>query len=118
MKLTGNTILITGAGSGIGLALAEALVKLDNRVIVAARSPEKLKVAKSRGLETIKADLCEAGSIQTVGKSNSGVFASPTFVLLRGVSRHHISCTCDRRARPPLPPDPTTRSTELKKRLF
>ena len=56
MKLTGNTILITGAGSGIGLALAEALVKLDNRVIVAARSPEKLKVAESKGLETIKAD--------------------------------------------------------------
>lgn len=68
MKLTGNTILITGAGSGIGLALGEKFVKLDNRVIVAARSPEKLKVVKSKGLETIKADLGEAGSIQTLSR--------------------------------------------------
>ena len=52
MKMTGNTILITGGGSGIGLALAEEFIRLDNRVIVAARSPEKLKVAGNKGLKT------------------------------------------------------------------
>jgi len=81
MKLTGNTILITGAGSGIGLALGEEFVKLDNRVIVAARSPEKLKVAKSKGLETLKADLCEAGSIQTLSRKVTQEFPKTNVLI-------------------------------------
>ncbi len=58
MELSGNTILITGGGSGIGLAFAKALSNTPsntlgkekkNRVIIFGRDKAKLKDAKEKG---------------------------------------------------------------------
>lgn len=43
MKLTGNTILITGGSSGIGLELAKQFAARNNKVIVTGRDEAKLK---------------------------------------------------------------------------
>ena len=45
MKLTGNTILVTGGGSGIGEALAQRFHDLGNTVIVTGRRREALEQA-------------------------------------------------------------------------
>ena len=46
MRLSGNTILITGGSSGIGLAMARKLIALNNQVLITGRDVEKLKVVK------------------------------------------------------------------------
>ena len=38
MKLEGNKVLITGGNNGIGLALAEIYLKLNNKVIITVRN--------------------------------------------------------------------------------
>ena len=45
MKLKGNTIVITGGSSGIGLELSKVLTEQKNQVIICGRSSEKLERA-------------------------------------------------------------------------
>jgi uncharacterized oxidoreductase len=62
MELKGNTILITGGGSGIGFALASRLAKSGNKVIVCGRRAEQLEEAKKQcpDLITLRADISSA----------------------------------------------------------
>lgn len=63
MKMSGNTILITGGGSGIGFELAEEFRKLENEVVIAGRSIEKLKAAANKGFKTFTVDMMQTESI-------------------------------------------------------
>ncbi len=48
MKLSGNTMLITGGSTGIGLAFAERFIKEGNKVIVSGRRENVLQKAKEK----------------------------------------------------------------------
>jgi uncharacterized oxidoreductase len=74
MNLTGNTIFITGGGSGIGRALAEELHKRGNKVIISGRRKSHLdSVAKANsGIEAVELDIANPDSIKAVAKKLTG----------------------------------------------
>ena len=82
MKLEGNTIFITGGGSGIGRALAEALHQHGNKVIISGRRKSHLAktVAANPGMESIELDVSDPASIHRV--ANKLIANHPTLNVL------------------------------------
>ena len=71
----GDTMLVLGAGSGVGLAAVDIGAALGLRVIAAASSPEKRALAESRGaMATIDNAALDAAGIKDAAKSFAASF--------------------------------------------
>ncbi len=68
MQMSGNTLFITGGGSGIGRGLAEAFHRLGNTVIISGRRMDRLQatIAANPGMVAVELDLREPASIKQV----------------------------------------------------
>jgi uncharacterized oxidoreductase len=83
MKTTGNTILITGGGTGIGRGLAEAFHKLGNNVIVAGRRKQVLDetTAANPGMASAVLNIEDAASIRTFAQKLTADFPALNVVI-------------------------------------
>jgi uncharacterized oxidoreductase len=72
----GNTILITGGGSGIGRGLAEALQALDNDVIIGGRRAKLLDevTAANPGMKSVVLDVEDPEEIRSFGERVASEF--------------------------------------------
>ncbi|HEV7340998.1 MAG TPA: SDR family oxidoreductase [Sphingopyxis sp.] len=70
MKTTGNTILVTGGGSGIGLALAQRWHDAGNHIIITGRNAAKLDaaIAGRPNMSAMTLDVTDAAAIAAFAK--------------------------------------------------
>ena len=64
--MAGQSVLVTGAGSGIGAAIAAAIVEADGQVVGLDRDPDGLSVMQARypeAFRTVIADLTDAKAV-------------------------------------------------------
>ncbi|MBO0515029.1 SDR family NAD(P)-dependent oxidoreductase [Streptomyces beijiangensis] len=83
--LTGRTALITGGSSGIGLGIAHALAGAGARVILLARSEDRLRKAaaelKPADVSWISADLASRGELHAAADEMESRFGAPDILV-------------------------------------
>jgi len=83
MNINGNTVLITGGGSGIGLGLAEAFLEAGNQVLIAGRRREALEEATKAnpGMKAVVLDIENPQSIRAVASQLESEFPALNVVI-------------------------------------
>jgi uncharacterized oxidoreductase len=83
MQMSGNTILITGGGSGIGRALAEAFHTIGNQVVIAGRRKALLDEVTSAnpGMQAAILDIENADAIRSFAERTKSDYPALNVVI-------------------------------------
>ena len=83
MQMTGNTVLVTGGGTGLGRGLAESLHRLGNKVVIAGRRREPLQaVAEANpGVQILSLDQGDPADIRRFGTELTDRFPDLNVVI-------------------------------------
>lgn len=84
MKITGNTVLITGAGTGVGLEMAKLLSRAGNAVIMVARNEERLvrEAANLKNAVPIVCDITDEKALRSLVLRVKSEFKDLNVILL------------------------------------
>jgi uncharacterized oxidoreductase len=102
MKLSGNTILITGGAGGIGYEMAKEFIKNRNTVIITGRNEQKLKKVKNElnGVITIKSDVSNPDDVKALYEHVSKDYPSLNILINNAgvmieinLQKHKLSAT-------------------------
>jgi short-subunit dehydrogenase involved in D-alanine esterification of teichoic acids len=91
VRVSGRTVLITGGGGGIGVAMARRFLERGNRVLACGRSEERLAAAAQRapGLETWPCDLADLDSVDRLAEWVESI--APGFdILINNAAVTHV----------------------------
>jgi uncharacterized oxidoreductase len=83
MQISGNTILITGGGSGIGRALAEAFHAEGNKIVIAGRRKKLLDetVAANPGMKAAILDIANGDAIRSFAEQIRNAYPALNVVI-------------------------------------
>lgn len=97
MKLTGNTILITGGATGIGLALARGLIEKGNEVVICGRSEAALHKAQQAvpSVVTYVCDITDSASRHAMIERLKASHPNLNVVINNAGVQHHRDFTTE-----------------------
>ena len=97
MNINNKTVLITGGGSGIGLAIAQQLSERNNKVIITGRTAERLQAAAAtlKNVTAITADVTNEEDVKRLVATIQADFGGLDILINNAGFAHYYSISAD-----------------------